>query len=64
MEAFRRLAPRGNPLARACVGTIRLRLLEIGAVFVRNTRRIRFLFSSHYPEQRLFRMVVARLVPG
>ncbi len=64
MEALRRLALRATPLARAYVGTIRLRLLKIGAVILRNTRRVRLLFSSHYPEQRLFRTVVARLVPG
>jgi hypothetical protein len=64
MEALRRLALRGTDLARAYVGTLRLRLLKIGAVILRNTRRVRFLLSSHYPEQRLFRTVVARLVPG
>jgi hypothetical protein len=32
------------------VTTIRLRLLEIGAVILRNTRRIRFLLSSSYPD--------------
>jgi hypothetical protein len=51
-------------LARAYVGTIRLKLLKIGAVILRNTRRVRFLLSSAYPHQRLFRTVAARLAPG
>ena len=29
--------------------TIRLKLLKIGAVVLRNTRRVRFLLSSAYP---------------
>jgi len=64
MESLRRLALRGTDLARAYVGSIRLKLLKIGAVILRNTRRVRFLLSSHYPEQDLFRRVAARLVPG
>jgi hypothetical protein len=64
MESLRRLALRGTDLARAYVGTIRLKLLKIGAVILRNTRRVRFLLSSHYPEQDLFRSVAAKLVPG
>ncbi len=49
MEGIRRLALKGTELARAQVGTIRLKLLKIGAVILRNTRRIRFLLSSAYP---------------
>ena len=64
MEGIRRLALKGTELARAQVGTIRLRLLKIGAVILRNTRRIRFLLSSAYPCQDLFAVVVARLKPG
>jgi hypothetical protein len=43
---------------------LRLKLLKIGAVILRNTRRIRFLLSSAYPYQDLFFTVAARLVPG
>jgi len=64
MEGIRRLALKGTELARAQVGTIRLKLLKIGAVILRNTRRIRFLLSSAYPYQNLFAVVVARLKPG
>ncbi len=63
LEAMRRLALAGTELAQAYVGTIRLKLLKIGAVIVRNTRRIRFLLSSAYPDQALFAHVVAKLQP-
>jgi len=39
-------------------------MLKIGAVILRNTRRIRFLLSSAYPHQGLFFEVAARLKPG
>lgn len=51
----------GTELARAQVGTIRLRLLKVGAVVTRNTRRIRLLLSSAYPWQALLAQVCARL---
>ena len=50
-------------LARAQVSTIRLKLLKIGAVILRNTRRIRFLLSSSYPYQELFEQVAHQLNP-
>jgi hypothetical protein len=64
LEAIRRLALKGTELANAYVGTLRLKLLKVGAVILRNTRRIRFLLSSAYPHQRLFLQVAARLAPG
>ena len=64
LEAIRRLGLAGTALAQAQVGTLRLKLLKIGAVILRNTRRVRFLFSSAYPYQALFRQVVARLASG
>jgi len=64
LEAIRRLALQGTELARAQCGTIRLKLLKIGAVVVRNTRRVRFIFSSAYPLQALFFQTVARLASG
>jgi len=63
MEGIRRLALKGTKLARAQVTTIRLKLLKIGAVILRNTRRVRFLLSSAYPHQQLFLKVAARLKP-
>ena len=61
VEAIRRLGLAGTELARAQVQTIRLQLLKIGTVILRNTRRIRLLFSSAYPHQHLFWAVAQRL---
>jgi hypothetical protein len=63
LEAIRRTALKGTKLARAQATTIRLRLLKIGAVILRNTRRIRFLLSSSYPDKALFVQVASRLRP-
>lgn len=54
LEALRRIGLKGSELARAQVTTIRLRLLKIGAVITRNTRRIRLYLSSSFPLQELF----------
>ena len=48
-------------LSRAGPNRIRLTLLRVGAVVLRNTRRIRLLLSSSCPYQGLFRMVAVRL---
>jgi hypothetical protein len=64
LEAIRRLALQGTELARAQHGTIRLKLLKIGAVVVRNTRRVRLILSSGYPLRALFFQTVARLASG
>jgi hypothetical protein len=64
LETIRRLGLAGTELARAYVGTIRLKLLKIGAVIIRNTRRIRFLLASACPYQSLFFLVAQRLAPG
>jgi len=61
LEALRRLGLKGTELARAQCGTIRLKLLKIGTVIRRNTRRVYFHFSSAYPYQELFYCVVRRL---
>jgi len=64
LSAIRRIALAGTELARAYVGTIRLKLLKIGAVVLRNTRRVQFLLSSAHPFQDLFALAAARLKPG
>lgn len=61
LETIRRVGLHGTELCRAQAATIRLKLLKIGTVIVRNTRRIRLLFSSAYPEAGLLRLVLARL---
>jgi len=59
LEALRRLGLKSTELARAQVGTIRLRLLKIGAVITRNTRRVRIWFSSAFPLKELFKFCLA-----
>ena len=61
VETIRRLGLHGTELARAQAGTIRLKLLKLGTVVVRNTRRIRLLFSRAYPYAALWCLVAARL---
>jgi hypothetical protein len=61
VETIRRVGLQGTELARAQVTTIRLKLLKIGTVIVRNTRRIRLLFSRAYPRQEVFVHVAAAL---
>ena len=63
IEAIRRLALDGTEMAKACCQSIRLKLLKIGAVIIRNTRRVRLMLSSAYPHQGLFITVAARLRP-
>ena len=64
IEAIRRLALAGTDMARAQSGTIRLKLLRIGAVVIRNTRRVSIHLSSACPDKALFHLVAARLKPG
>ena len=64
IHAIRRIALKGTDLANATCATIRLKLFKIGAVIIRNTRRVRFLLSSQYPYQSLFRSVCLKLCPA
>jgi hypothetical protein len=61
LETLRRHCLKGTEFARSQVGTIRLRILKVGAVVIRNSRRIRMLLSSSYPQKKLFATIVARL---
>ncbi len=51
-------------MARDQIGTIRLRLLKIGVVVSRNTRRVSRHLSTACPDKVLFQRVAARLEPG
>jgi len=64
ISGIRRCALKTTQWAKAQCGTIRLKLFKIGAVIIRNTRRVRFLLSSSYPYQEQFMKVVAQLGPG
>jgi len=61
LQAIRHFGLRGTELARAQAGTIRLRLLKIGAIVRLSTRRVTVSFSSAYPLQALFARVLASL---
>ena len=60
-EGLRARALENTTLAKASPNRIRLTLLKIGAVIIRNTRRIRILMSNACPHQDLFRTAANRL---
>jgi hypothetical protein len=64
LERLRRIYLKRTAFAQAQVNTLRLKLLKIGAVITRNTRTIRLMLSSQYPEQDLFLKLAGKLVPG
>lgn len=61
MHRLRELALKGSELERAAAGTIRVRLLKIGAAILRNTRRVRIMLASHHPLRELFALAATRL---
>ncbi len=64
IETIRRRALAGTQMARAQAGTIRLKLLKIGAVIVRNSRRVRFHLSGACPDKATFIHAAEKLRPG
>ena len=64
VESLRRMGLKDTVLKHAQAKTIQLKLLKVGAVIVRNTRRVKFLLSSAYPYQALFFSVAEKLCPG
>jgi len=63
ISGMRRIVLKGTILAKAQCGTIRLKLLKIGAIIIRNTRKIKFLLSSSYPYKDLFYKIHFKLCP-
>ena len=61
MEALRRLALQGTQLANATAGSIRLKLLKIGAVVSVSVRRIKLAFASACPVKDVFAAAHRRL---
>ena len=61
MCALRRLALAGTELARATCGSIRLKLLKIGAQVTVSVRRVKIALASSYPWQQVFALAHARL---
>jgi hypothetical protein len=64
MERLRNIGLPGSELARAQMSTLRCKLLKVGAVIVRNTRRVRFFISSAFPHRDLFIEVARRFASG
>jgi Transposase DDE domain group 1 len=60
--ALRRLALPQTPFAKATCGTIRLKLLKIGALVRTSVRRITFAMASGCPYQRDFARAQAQLI--
>jgi hypothetical protein len=60
--ALRRLALQHTQFAKATCGTIRLKLLKIGALVRTSLRRIKFAMASGYPYQRDFALAHAQLI--
>jgi hypothetical protein len=53
-ERLRALALAGTEFARLQATTLRTKLLKIGAIVLRNTRRVRVMLSSAFPHQAIF----------
>jgi hypothetical protein len=64
MQRIREIGLAGSDLASAQAETIRVRLLKVGAVIVRNTRRIRFFIASAFPQRKVFLGAAKRLNTG
>lgn len=63
VEHLRREGLRGTELARAQVGTVRLKLFKIAARVRVSVRRVVLHLASSYPYKQLLRQLIARLVP-
>ncbi len=59
--ALRRIALKHTRFARATCGTIRLKLLKIGAQVRRSVRRVKFAMASSFPYQQEYRLAHHRL---
>jgi hypothetical protein len=62
VQALRRTALAGTELARAQVGTIRLKLFKVAARVVVSARRVVLHLASSYPYRELFAGVAARVL--
>ena len=61
LAALRRIGLVGTELARATCGTIRLKLLKIGALITKSVRRVKIAFASSCPHQATFAIASHRL---
>jgi hypothetical protein len=63
LTALRRIGLAHTEFANATCGTIRLKLLKIGAQVTRSVRRIKIAMASACPSAAVFRLAHARLCP-
>jgi hypothetical protein len=61
VTALRRLALKGTELQEATAGTIRLKLLKLGALVTVSVRRIKIAIASAFPLKTVFETAQARL---
>ena len=61
MCAVRRIGLAGTKLQAATCGTIRLKLLKIGALVTISVRRVKLAFATACPEREVFELVARRL---
>ncbi len=64
MDRFRILYLYGTEWAKLQCSTLRTKLIKIGAVVTRNTRRVSIKLSSAYPYQDLFAVAHGRMTSG
>ncbi len=50
-------------LAKASAATLRNRLIKVGAVALKNMRRVRYLLPTSFPDREIFCKLAVRLVP-
>ena len=61
LAALRRIGLGGTELSRATCGTIRLKLLKIGALITKSVRRVKIAFASSCPQKAIFAVAHHRL---
>ena len=64
MTALRRIALQGTELAQATAGTIRLKLLKLGALVTVSVRRVKIAIASACPLKGVFAQAHRRLCPA
>ena len=63
LTALRRIALQGTELAQATAGTIRLKLLKLGALVTTSVRRVKIAIASACPMKSVFFTAHRRLCP-
>lgn len=61
LESLRDLALKATSMARAQVWTIREKLIKIGAIVRRNTRKVYINLSSSFPRQDIFKKIIRKV---